>query len=318
MQTLSPETIDWLQASGVPTVRYLTHIRLLDRRIDDPVLVEARAAIMSEGPVPAILAAQTPEGHWHTARSYYSPKYTASHWSMMLLADLHADPTDERVRRGAGYMLTRLEDTELDRTGDRAGHWACFWGHLLRYVVTFGYADDPRVDRIIQRLVDAAGPAHWRCTYNSGLSCAWGAIPALRALAVLPADRRTPATDAAIAQGLSFLLDQYSLADASYPADHRPHKLWHKLNMPLFYQSDILIALRLAADLGALDHPGAQVALDWLADQRQPDGRWRGVRPYTSRTYAEVAPDTEEASRWVTLYAADVLKRAERLAVPAN
>jgi len=312
---ISPDTLDWLLASGIPTVRTLTLTRLLDQPEDDPAVGDARAAIMTEGPVPAILAAQTPEGHWHTAKSYYSPKYTASHWSMMLLADLHADPSDERIRRGAAYMLTRLENIELDRTGDRAGHWACFWGHLLRYVVTFGYADDPRVDRIIQRMVDAAGPANWRCTYNSGLSCAWGTIPALRALAVLPAERRSSATDTVIQQGLDFLLTQYSLVDASYPADNRPHKLWHKLNMPLFYQSDILIALRLAADLNALDHPGARAALGWLAEQRQPNGRWRGVRPYNSRTYAAVAPDTEEASRWVTLYAADVLKRAGRLAV---
>ena len=28
-----------------------------------------------------------------------------------------------------------------------------------------------------------AGPANWQCDYNSGLPCAWGAIPALRALA---------------------------------------------------------------------------------------------------------------------------------------
>lgn len=37
---------------------------LLDRPADDASVREAWAAIMTEGPVPAILAAQHPDGYW--------------------------------------------------------------------------------------------------------------------------------------------------------------------------------------------------------------------------------------------------------------
>ncbi len=119
----------------------------------------------------------------------------------------------------------------------------------------------------------------------------------------------------ALEQGAAFLLDTYHLVEADYPA-RAVSRHWQRLNFPLFYQVDILFTLRVLGDLGALDRPGAQPALDWLAAQRRPDGRWRGVNPYGSRTWPALV-DREETSRWVSLHAADVLKQAGRLEIAA-
>lgn len=70
--------------------------------------------------------------------------------------------------------------------------------------------------------------------------------------------------------------------------------------------------LRTLAEFDALDHPGAQVALDRLAGQRGKNGRWRGSSPYRSRTWAALG-DAEETQRWITLQAAHMLKQAGRL-----
>ena len=72
------------------------------------------------GPIPAILAGQTERGNWAGEHSYYTPKYTSTHWSMTLLAELAANPADERLRRGAEFMLA---DTEADarKAGPRLG-----------------------------------------------------------------------------------------------------------------------------------------------------------------------------------------------------
>jgi hypothetical protein len=83
--------------------------------------------------------------------------------------------------------------------------------------------------------------------------------------------------------------------------------MWRRLSFPLFYQADILFVLRLAAQLDALDRPGAQRALAWLEDRRNKQGRWRGASPFRSRTTMEVAPDREETDRWVTLLALGVM-----------
>ena len=215
----------------------------------------------ASGPIPAILARQTERGNWADERSYYSPKYTSTHWRMILLAEFAADPADERLRRGTAFMLTA---TEADAA--RPGHgWVCFWGNLLRYAVYCGFGDDPHVSRLTNRVVHDATEAGWRCRYNDELPCAWGAARALWGLAALPMVRGSPEVAAAIASGLAFLLDGDHLVRADYPTPGKVHEIWRHANFPLFYQADILFVLRMAADLDALDHPGAKPALDWLA-----------------------------------------------------
>jgi hypothetical protein len=88
------------------------------------------------------------------------------------------------------------------------------------------------------------------------------------------------------------------------------HKLWAKLSFPLFYQADVLFVLRVLGELGALGHPGVQPALEWLASQRQPNGRWRGNSPYSSRTW-RISGHPQDTNRWVSLHAAIVLRQAE-------
>ena len=112
-----PQLLSWLLAARTPSIRYLTLRRLLGRPEEDADVQAARREMAASGPIPAILARQTARGDWANERSYYSPKYTSTHWSMILLAEFAADPTDERLRRGAEFMLA---DTEADAA--RPGH----------------------------------------------------------------------------------------------------------------------------------------------------------------------------------------------------
>ena len=144
------------------------------------------------------------------------------------------------------------------------------------------------------------------------LPCAWGAARALWGLAALPAkpmERRSPEVAAAIASGLALLLEGNRLPRADYPTPGKIHKIWSHVNFPLFYQADIPFVLRVAAELGALDHPGASPALAWLAARRRADadGTWRGTSPF--RTPRGLW-DHAEIDRWATLHAASVLDAA--------
>jgi len=299
--------IPWLLAARTPSIRYLTLRRLLSRPEDDAGVQAVRQEMAASGPIPAILARQTERGDWAGERSYYSPKYTSTHWSMALLAELAADPADERLRRGAEFILAATEAEARS-----AGHgWVCFWGNLLRYALHCRFGDDPRVARLTERVVRDATEAGWRCRYNDELPCAWGAARALWGLAALPAERRSPEVAAAIAaaieSGLAFLLEGNRLLRADYPTPGKVHAIWGHVNYPLFYQADIPFVLRVAAELDALDHPGAGPALDWLAARRRADGTWGGTGPF--RTPRGLW-DREETDRWVTLHAAIVLDAA--------
>ena len=156
-------------------------------------------------------------------------------------------------------------------------------------------------------MVRDATEAGWRCRHNDELPCAWGAARALWGLAALPVERRSPGVAAAISSGLAFLLEGDRLVEADYPTPGKVHEIWGHVNFPLFYQADILFVLRVAAELGALDQPGARQALAWPAARRRADGTWRGASPF--RTPRGLW-DREETDRWVTLHAAIVLDAA--------
>ncbi|MEW6230858.1 MAG: hypothetical protein AB1566_00925 [Chloroflexota bacterium] len=303
--------IHWLLAASTPSIRYLTLRSLLAQPTDDPEVEDARQAIMAEGPVPAILTGQTDKGDWAGEHSYYTPKYTSTHWSMLLLAELAADGVDPRLRRGTAFMLAATQDELKQAITKNAHGLSCFWGNLLRYALHCGQADDPRMHVIVNYLAHDAQEAGWRCSHNDELPCAWGAARALWGLAALPARPRPLQAEAAIQNALTFLLETYHLVEADYPTSGRVHPLWFRLNFPLFYQADILFVLRVLAELGALDHPGAQSALQWLASQRKPDGRWPGASPFRQRTWQALA-NLEETDRWASLQAAIILQFQRR------
>ena len=314
------DLIHWLTTARTPSIRYLALRRLLGRPETDADVQEAWQAMKTAGPIPAILAGQTEAGHWAGERGYYTPKYVSTHWSMLLLAELAADPAGlppavhagaavhaGGLRQGAAFMLAATQD-ELEHAIQREAHGlSCFWGNLLRYALHCGYTDDPRIRPIVQYLAHDAQVGGWRCAHNDELPCAWGAARALWGLAALPGTLRSAEAEAAIQSGLAFLLETHRLVEADYPTSGRVHYLWFRLNFPLFYQADILFVLRVLAELGALDHPGARPALAWLAARRKADGRWRGASPFRQRTWPALA-DAEETDRWVSLQAAVVLR----------
>jgi hypothetical protein len=295
-----PAVLDWLLASTVPSIRYLTRL-YLDQ--DDPGLTRE---IMRTGPVPVILAGQTEAGNWAGEQSYYTPKYVSTHWSMLLATELAADGSDPRLQAGVEFMLSATRE-ELQQESARGRYGlSCFWGNLLRYAAYCGFHNDTRVQAITHYLVQDSLGSGWRCRYNDGLACAWGCARALWGLAALPAMERMPKVRETIDQGVDWLLNGHDLVAADYPTPGRVHPLWFRLNFPLFYQADILFVLRVLTELGAGGHPGAAAALEWLAGRRMKNGRWRGANPFRLRTWAGTA-DGPDADRWATLYALRVL-----------
>ncbi len=306
----------WLLDAATPSIRYQTLTTLLDLPADNTRVAQAWRALRREGPAPAILAKQTRAGHWAGERSYYTPKYTSTHWSLLLLAELGLDGTTAGLRRGADFMLA-VTAAELEhKLTDHTGGLACFWGNLLRYTLQAGRAGAANVEPVTRYLALELGTG-CRCEHNAGYACAWGVARALWGLAAL-GPRPGRRVREAITQGVSYLLESHHLARADFavPAGSRTSDLWFQLNFPLFYQADLLFTLRALGEVGQLDHPGAQPALDWLEQRRRPDGRWAGASPYGSRTWRELG-GREETSRWLTVQALRVLRQAGRPLTPS-
>jgi len=303
------DIIQWLMLAKTPSIRYFTHRLLLGYPEGDARVEAEQREMKTTGPIPAMLRHQTEAGCWSGECSYYTPKYTSTHWSMLLLAELGTDGSDPRLRKGAAFMLTAIRD-ELKITLEKGGHGlSCFWGNLLRYALHCGQADNSQIQDIIHYLANDA-QNDWCCSYNGGLPCAWGTARALWGLSALESYQRTPKVEATIQSGLTFILEKHRLIAADYPTSGQVHPLWFRLNFPLFYQADILFVLRVVTELKALDHPEASSALEWLVSHRGPKGLWIGSSPFRRRTWPVLA-DPEETSRWVSLFSATILSKAD-------
>jgi hypothetical protein len=303
--------IDWLLEAQTPSIRYLTLTRLLGLGATHPDVRATCREMQTSGPIPAILARQNETGAWQGEKGYYTPKYTSAHWSMLLLAEMEADPEDARFKNGAAHMLEVIRP-ELERRLDKGAHgWTCLWANILRYTVHAGLLDDPRLEIVIHALQRDGLDYGWRCPYNEERPCAWGAARSLWGLAALPARLRSAPVQGMMLSAIHFLLEDYDLVAAGYPSWSGGHssELWSRLNFPLFYQADILFVLRSLADAEALDLSSAQPALEWLVQRRNQSGQWRGASPFRQRTW-RVMGDRQETDRWVSVQAAIVLKKA--------
>jgi hypothetical protein len=309
-----PGVVEWLLEADNPSARYLVMTALLDRSEGDPDTAAARAAVPTQRQARAILNAQWPEGYWMHPGVGYSPKYKASVWQVIFLAQLGV-PRAPATDRACGYLLDNARLPNGLFTADRTARGAipCLSGNLLRAMRQLGCVD-PRLEESTEALAQAVVRDEFRCWCNAkpraarmrdALPCAWGAVKALGAFAELPADRRSPAVRSAVEGGVALLLGG-DLACGGYSAPGGPSPLWLKLGFPLAYASDLLEALEVLLRLGVGRQPSLQAAVDLVTSRRDGAGRW--ALEYTPHnTWSSFGP-VGRPNKWVTLRALRVLK----------
>ena len=327
MDRIRGDPLPWLLEPDAanPAVRYFALRDLLDRSEDDPEVRRARADIMTTGPVPAILAAQHPEGYWVKSGAGYSPKYRGTVWQIIFLAELGADPTDERVQRGCEYLLSHNLATtgafSVYRPPRPSGALHCLNGNLLYALFSLGYAGDPRVQAALNWQVQAitgegaisyyksgtAAPG-FVCGVNLGQPCGWGAAKALKALSAIPPDQRTPPVQRAIEASVEFLLSRDPAA-ADYPFTERVSSTWFKFGFPLSYWSDVLENTAALAESGYGGDPRLANVLQYILSKQDAQGRWKLENTLKGKMWVDIEK-RGKPSKWVTLRALRVLKRS--------
>jgi hypothetical protein len=317
-----------------PGVRYFTLVELLDRAEDDPEVVAAQCATMTTGPIPAILDAQSADGYWVAPGPGYLPKYRATVWQIIFLAQLGADGRDRRVRAGCDYLLGHSRDAHgaLSMDGRPTGRIHCLQGNLAAALIDLGWLGDERLESALDWLArsvtgEGVAPAEDRhepvryyrsgnsgpgfcCSANDHQPCAWGGVKATLALSRVPDDERTPSITAAIEQGVEFLLSR-DPAVADYPMGYstKPSQSWFRFGYPIGYVTDVLQNLEVLTALGLAADPRLTRAIDLMLSQQDADGRWALRYTYNGKMWADVE-QKGQPSKWVTLRALRVLKRA--------
>ncbi len=326
MMWMSDSVMAWLLSADDLSVRYFTLTSLLGKPFDDQEVRLAQKDIMEKGLVPKILASQNEDGSWGIPEKFYQLKYTGTVWTLLLLAELAADPLDIRIQKACEFILWHSQNPETagfsytssakTGTGLASGVIPCLTGNMVYSLIKLGYLQDSRLQQAIswintcQRADDGINKAPEGAMYQryemcwGRHSCHMGVAKALKALAAIPPSARSPETEGKLDELAEYFLlhhlykKSHNLAEISRPG-------WLKLGFPLMYQTDILELLGIFADLGRWDQR-LEDALDLIKSKQLPDGTWNLENSNNGKMQVRIE-QKGKPSRWITLKALKVL-----------
>lgn len=329
-QQINESTITWLLEEGNPGVRYLAMRDLLKLPGDDPEFIKAREIAHREGPIAEILNAMHPEGYWEEPGPGYLPKYRSTVWSIILLAQLGANiDLDQRIQIACQYLMEHafVETGQFSTNGRPSGTADCLQGNLCTALLDIGY-EDPRLDTAFDwmaRTVTGEGLAPFEdkneplryyagkrgpgfmCGANNNLPCAWGGAKVMLAFSKLPGIQHTALVEAAIQQGIEFLLS-VDPVEATYPSgwSEKPSGNWWKFGFPVFYVTDLLQVVEALVALGLGADPRMNNVLTFITNKQDQNGRWLLEYEYSGKTWLDFG-DKKQPNKWVTYRVLKVL-----------
>lgn len=303
--------IEWL-LEGDPAIRWQT---LRDLAGASELAVEReRSKVARAGWGARLLAQQDPEGTWAGGLSsdggLYSPKWTSTTYTMLLLRDLGLAVNNRQARMACAILL----DRGLQRDGGINYGWrgrseTCITGMVLSILCYFEY-DDARLNTIAHHLLNAQmSDGGWNCRRPLGATHASmnTTISVLEGLRLLERHRKggLRALRAAQRRGREFLLAHRLFRS------HRTGRViksdFTRLVFPPRWHYDILRALDHFQAVDAPRDPRLSEAIDIVRSRRREDGRWPLEYAYKGKTYFELER-IGTPSRWITLRALRVLK----------
>jgi len=272
---LKNSILDWLLEESQPSVRYLTLTELLGRREQGSEVKEAKKSITRTGWAADILNSQAPGGYWIAQENLYRPKYVATNWMLLILADLGLTKAEPRIKRACEMWMKRFaaEDGGFDSSSKgspKYGH-LCITGNTARALVKFGYTDHPRVRTAFEWFVKSQAPlGGWSC-WNYGTSPRGRNLDSwepLSAFAVYPRQKWTHGMKIAVEKGAEFFLERelHRQGDRYEP--------WYRFHYPVHYYYDLLVGLDFMTALGYSGDKRLGYAISLLKSKRRPDGRW--------------------------------------------
>ena len=305
---LRADPIPWLIEPENPAVRYSTLRYLLDRPADDPEVLVSQAAIPDYPPLAELLASQEPDGFW-VKRDYYLPKHDGTFWVLCVLGDVELTAKHPQIQQGCDFIFTFQREhgpfCRRRRVSGRGIVWdtepgPCTHARIVRFLIQFGYGDDPRVRAAIDWLL-ASQRSHgmWDCGRPSRPGCLRATHDVLR-VAALDSEA---AAHPAVARGAAAVCDLLVKGGMSR---HHVGIPWTTLQWPPF-DYGLISTLDSLARLGyTLDHPKIAEATDYLLSRQLTDGSWPLDQTSSSPPFDPGPPG--KPNKWVTLEALKALR----------
>jgi hypothetical protein len=319
---LKKDSLEWLLEDNNPSVKYFALTDLMEKKSNSSEVEATRSKIMTEGVVPKILSKQKPEGYWEAPHRFYLPKYKATVWTFIILAELAADGNDRRIKQTCEYILEYAQDKPSGAfsMGGDYNVLPCLTGNMLFSLIRCGYLEDPRVQKGIDWIVkyqrfddgEKKPPKEW--PYKIGIlrkgescwgkhTCHGGVVGSLKALSEIPEERRSDGVRRTIEQASEYMLKHHI-----YKRSHDPAQIanirWINIGFPLNF--DFLGVLLVLSKLGYKDDR-MQDAIDLLLTKQNENGRWLLEKTFNGRFQTNIEQKGKE-SKWITLNALRSLK----------
>lgn len=308
-------TIRWLLA-GDPAISWQTLRDLLGAA--EPSIDRERKKVARTGWGARLLARQDALGTWAGGPSagagLYSPKWTSTTYTLLMLRDFGLPAGNRQARKGCALLL----DHGLQPDGGiNYGTWAkwvrrgetCVTGMVLSILAYFE-VDDARLDTVAGHLLDQQMPdGGWNCRRPAGAthSSVHTTISVLEGLRhyELHRGRNGPAVRRAQRRGREFLLVHRLFR--SHRTGHVIKPALIRFSFPPRWHYDILRALDYFQAVNAPRDQRLREAVDIVRSRQREDGRWVLEHTYRGKTYFELER-VGRPSRWNTLRALRVLR----------
>jgi hypothetical protein len=293
--------IQWL-LEGDPAIRWQALRDLVGA--PERTVARERRRVATKGWGARLLARQDASGRWAAGSSpdtgLYSPKWTSTTYTMLLLRDFGLPSKDRRARKACGPLLDRGLQPD---GGVSYGTWAQ-WTHRGETCIT-----DDRLDTIAQHLLEQQMPdGGWNYRRSSGAthSSVNTTISVLEGLRLYEVFRRRRVVTMRRAQqrGREFLLAHRLFRSHRTGRVIKP--IFTRFAFPPRWHYDILRALDHFRSVDAPRDERLADAIDVVRRTERADGRWVLDHAYPGKTYFQLER-VGAPSRWNTLRALRVL-----------
>jgi hypothetical protein len=314
---LNDDAIDWLLEESNPHVRYFALRWLLGRPETNQDVAKTRQAIAQSAPIRKILQRQRPEGYWGSdARPHHGTR-----GPLMLLMWLGA-PKNDVIEKALDYRIKGclLANGAYGIEITASAVWRpchsgrrvllpCHGAELLRLIIRYGYADDPRGRKLLGWLVRTQqSDGVWSCVSRvKPFPCMWATADILRAFRELPSNWITAEVRAARDRAVELFLN----SNLCRYGQHKPSPDWFQFGFPLQWTSDILDVLESVAPFVTPIDKRIREGLDIVLKKQDKKGRWACEKHPKGGKWIEQYIALEkigEPSKWVTLHAQRMLK----------
>lgn len=297
--------IRWL-LDGDPAIRWQTHRDLLESPAR--IVESERKRVATDGWGARLLSLQAADGSW--GGGMYNPKWTSTHYTMLLLRDLGVPPGNAQAAKACALLLDRgiRPNGGINYVRGANGE-TCVTGMVLSICSHFG-VDDERLASIAAFLLDdEMADGGWNCrrprgATHSSLNSTISALEGLRGYEI-SGRRGRKAAAAAQRRGREFLL-----AHRLYRS-HRTGNVikseFQRFAFPPRWHYDVLRALDHFQSANAPRDPRLADGIELLRSKRGADGRWKLEPGLRGRVHFEMER-IGSPSRWNTLRALRVLR----------